>query len=649
MSTPVQLYVYDLSNGMARQLSRQLTGKQIDGIWHTSVVVFGKEVFYGQGISITAPGRSHHGRPMQILDMGETAIDEETFQEYINELRDHYTADKYHLLEFNCNSFTSDCVGFLTGGSIPSYIKDLPTDFLSTPFGQSLRPTIDAMYRRPSAGTPTPPPVAPAAQQPINQETAAALLQAVSTMATQNQGASGSSQPNPIAGPIHIVTNTPSFASFLKTHKAAVAFFTSQTCPPCRMIEPVFERLAEEKGVRIDRDGAGFAKIDLGVMGGSQLSSQYNVHATPTFLFFMDGQKVAEVKGANAGELNSQVNLLLFEAYPPHPHTSVSLPAIKALSINPILFTQVPAIDTVIAKLSGFIDSASWPASAHQSPAAVKEVLSGNVATYLKARSAAAGKAPPPAATPGLLVHWSQVTETLVSVLPIETLFPLLDIWRLALLDPATGTWISTSPSPNPVTTFLPMAIESVQTPSKQSRNYNLIILRLFSNCFASPQGSRWLMSSPVRERLTHVLIPSLLHEDAAIRTAAASLAFNTASYLQKLRIEAVQAGRRWNVDTEGGEAMVDWQVEMASAIVEALEREKENEEVVHRLAACLAYLIRLSPVHESQLSPLLEVLQAKQVLKAKLVKGDGWNGEGGLTKKDVRQLVREVSDKLCP
>jgi desumoylating isopeptidase 1 len=172
------------------------------------------------------------------------------------------------------------------------------------------------MYRRPAAGAPTPP-SGPAPQQPINQETASALLQAVSAMATQNQGTSSwASQPNPIAGPIHIVTNTPSFSSFLKSHKAAVAFFTSQTCPPCRMIEPVFERLAEEKGVRTDRDGAGFAKIDLGVMGGSQLAGQYNVHATPTFLFFMNGQKVAEVKGANTGELNSQVNLLLFEAYP---------------------------------------------------------------------------------------------------------------------------------------------------------------------------------------------------------------------------------------------------------------------------------------------------------------------------------------------
>ena len=76
MTSPVKLYVYDLSNGLAKQLSLQLTGKQIDGIWcvymlwyrdgaliavrrHTSVVVFGKEIFYGQGISITQPGRSH--------------------------------------------------------------------------------------------------------------------------------------------------------------------------------------------------------------------------------------------------------------------------------------------------------------------------------------------------------------------------------------------------------------------------------------------------------------------------------------------------------------------------------------------------------------------------------------------------------------
>jgi hypothetical protein len=32
----VQLYIYDLSNGLARQLSLSLIGKQIDGIWYAS-------------------------------------------------------------------------------------------------------------------------------------------------------------------------------------------------------------------------------------------------------------------------------------------------------------------------------------------------------------------------------------------------------------------------------------------------------------------------------------------------------------------------------------------------------------------------------------------------------------------------------------
>lgn len=31
---------------------------------------------------------------MQVLDMGETSIDEETFIEYLEEMRSHYTADK---------------------------------------------------------------------------------------------------------------------------------------------------------------------------------------------------------------------------------------------------------------------------------------------------------------------------------------------------------------------------------------------------------------------------------------------------------------------------------------------------------------------------------------------------------------------------
>ncbi|KAF8968944.1 PPPDE putative peptidase domain-containing protein [Flammula alnicola] len=634
MSFPVKLYVYDLSNGMARQLSRQLTGRQIDGIWHTSVVVFGREIFYGQGINTTAPGRSH-------ANIGETALDEETFDEYLHEMKQHYTADKITDAdtEFNCNSFTDDCVGFLTGQSIPAFIKDLPTDFLSTPFGAALRPTIDAMYRRPSPGAaPSIPSPSTAARASPNPQLAAR----VHRWCPNDRFADG---------PIHIITNPTSFNSFLKSHRAAVAFFTSETCPPCKMIEPVFERLSEEKGLHEGKNGAGFAKIDIDVGMGRNLASEWGIRATPTFIFFLDGKKLDELKGANQNELRNLVDLLLFQAYPPHPHTSIPMPAIQALSMNPIIFSQVPAIETVLAKLSSFIDDQpSWPEAATQTKAEVKAVISTTVLPYLRSRFPASNSPKVlPSATPAILTAWTQATSVMASALPVESLFPLVDMWRLAFLDPAVGAWaasLTPSSASDPVGVFLPKAISSQDTPTKGARNYILTVLRLLCNAFSSPVLARKLLREDMRQKITSVLVPSLLHTDPVVRTAAASLAFDVAAVIQKDRVESVRTGKGIRPGSE--EDLADWQVEMVSALLEALDREKENEEVVHRLTAALAFYVRLSPHYETQIKPLLEVLQSRDVLKGKLAKGDGWNVDGGIGKKDIRKLVEEVAMKLC-
>ena len=42
MNQKVVLNIYDLTNGMARSLGRQLIGLDLEGVWHTGVVVFGK-------------------------------------------------------------------------------------------------------------------------------------------------------------------------------------------------------------------------------------------------------------------------------------------------------------------------------------------------------------------------------------------------------------------------------------------------------------------------------------------------------------------------------------------------------------------------------------------------------------------------------
>jgi hypothetical protein len=75
---------------------------------------------------------------------------------------------------------------------------------------------------------------------------------------------------------------------------------------------------------------------------------------------------------------------------------------------------------------------------------------------------------------------------------------------------------------------------------------------------------------------VTSLLVSTLLHEDAAVRTAAASLAFNVAAHLQKRRIDRVKGGVSGADSAEDG----DWEVEIISAVIEVIDREKGSEEI---------------------------------------------------------------------
>ena len=39
-----------------------MVGKQIDGIWHTGIVIYNKEFYFGGGISYDAPGMTPFGK-----------------------------------------------------------------------------------------------------------------------------------------------------------------------------------------------------------------------------------------------------------------------------------------------------------------------------------------------------------------------------------------------------------------------------------------------------------------------------------------------------------------------------------------------------------------------------------------------------------
>ena len=53
--TKVTMLLYDISNGMAKQFSPMMVGKVIEAIYHSSIVVYGVEYFFGGGICTGQP------------------------------------------------------------------------------------------------------------------------------------------------------------------------------------------------------------------------------------------------------------------------------------------------------------------------------------------------------------------------------------------------------------------------------------------------------------------------------------------------------------------------------------------------------------------------------------------------------------------
>jgi len=168
-------------------------------------------------------------------------------------------------------------------------IADLPSDFLSTEFGRALRPTIDRMFSGQAENLVQSPNLSTSQEAP-------SLLRSVAEGAAISPPLLHPGPPPPglssVVSPIHVSTNLASFQSILESHHAVVAFFTSATCGPCRFIEPAFEEIAEQRTRGVGPGLFAFVKVDIQVGGGHQLASRYSVRATPTFIMFLNQQKV---------------------------------------------------------------------------------------------------------------------------------------------------------------------------------------------------------------------------------------------------------------------------------------------------------------------------------------------------------------------
>ncbi|KAG2131692.1 hypothetical protein DEU56DRAFT_739947, partial [Suillus clintonianus] len=440
---------------------------------------------------------------------------------------------------------------------------------------------------------------------------------------------------------IHSCASLQSFNSLLHEHRGVLAFFTTEMCRLSRKAKPLFEEFAHDKNS--NGSPVAFVQVDLNSSRDTAaVGIEFGVRATPTFLFFVGGMKVYEIQGCDAQQLRMHLAMFLHPGLPNsiHPHLAVSFLAMELLGLKPIRFNHVPDLAVVSAKLRGYLDSATtWfpPLDTSLSKVDTMEILFGAMIPYIEASTTSQSLPLHP-----LFDLWHDITSCMSWNMPGDQLFPLVDLWRIALLDEKVPSWCADRNGlDNPLVLLLSKACEW------SSRNYLLTLLGMLSNAFIN-RALGWKILLSAQNNLAILLEHTLVHKDLDIRRKASSLAFNIFARLQELRVENLCKGDKEEADHLEMELSLtllnaEWEASIACALLVAIERESDGD-IVHRQVAALGLIVRFSPFIDHLLR-LLGALHAQSILKTKL-RGNGgnWNME-----ESVCVLLQEVADKLCP
>ncbi|EEH15774.2 hypothetical protein PABG_05861 [Paracoccidioides brasiliensis Pb03] len=545
----VELYVYDISKGLARELSLAITGTQIDAIYHTSLVFGGIEYFFGRGIQQAPPGTTHHGDPIERINMGTSELPIEV---------------SYDLFLRNCNNFTHDLATFLVGKGIPDHIRNLPETFLSTPFGQMMKPCIDGMLRGAAPG----PEISSSAA--TNQSIPADTSGLARSIPTHSDHA-------PLAqkGYVRNVTTIRELDDLLASASSscAVIFFTSATCPPCKMMYPVYDELAEASG-----DKAILIKVDLS--RAYDVSTKYSVRATPTFMTFLKGKKENEWSGANDGKLRGSVRLLIEMAWPPHPHRRLRLPSLERPIGSYILYKKVPPLDKLIQKIGATGDD----------PA-----IQGLV-KFIKSRESSC---PVDAALPN--VSLQNLVKSTFSSLPSSVHFAMIDLARVAFADSRVSGFFAEEHDHTTLLTLLGGASYLSNCPYKQQ----LVMTQLVCNLFSSPLYLDQIVSNDaLRKTCIKLATSSLYAAHIPLRAAGASLMYNLAAFNHNERIDE-RPDRLSEAD----------QVELVASLLEAIRLETESVESLRGHLLSLGLFVYLAPM-DGEVVDLCRVMEAREIVE---------------------------------
>ncbi|KAA8619069.1 thioredoxin [Pyrenophora tritici-repentis] len=599
----VQLYVYDLSKGLARNMSMQFLGIQIDAVYHTSIVLDGIEYYFGQGVQTCRAGATHHGQPMEIIKLGQTSLPMEVILEYLESLKTIYTPESYDLFTHNCNNFSNDFAMFLVGKGIPDHITSLPQTVLNTPFGQMLRPQIDAAMR-PITQAPTPQPAHTVHSQPwsANGTTTGPSANGMGSELERNTGR------------VSNITTLKDVDRLLALAKdrCAIIFFTSSTCPPCKLVYQPYDDLAAEIGTKCV-----FIKIDFSHADHSIGTRYPHVRATPTFITYLKGEKQEEWSGADPRQLRSNVEMLVNAAFPPHPHLDKSTPTLLRQSQRPVKFTKVPPLEKLVAKMG---DLGNDPAVA-------------SIVSFIQAREQSGAIEAPLTKLPELASFLKKST----SVLPLEILFTALDLLRISLTDiRVAGFFAEEHKGATGTPATVHYLLDHVDKLG-ESAPYplRLTTLHLACNLFTSPLFIPHLLSPPLSSTLISILTTALLDEKhAALKASALSLAMNISSSGHQVRMKKYSANPSHSLSSEC-ELPESEQVELLASLLETISTEEHWSDNMKMSVICVGWLVYAADMN-GELHDLWKVTDAAGTVG----KADAKTAEDRLLVKEVKSLL---------
>ncbi|KAG1839304.1 hypothetical protein DFJ58DRAFT_107711 [Suillus subalutaceus] len=304
-------------------------------------------------------------------------------------------------------------------------------------------------------------------------------------------------------------------------------------CHLSRKAQPLFEEFAHDKNS--NSSPVAFVQVDLNASyGAAAIGIEFGIRATPTFLFFVGGMKVYEIQGCDVQQLRMQLSMFL---HPVHPHLSLSFPALDLLGLKSILFDKVPDLAAVSAKLRSFLDSATtWfqPFDTSLSKADTIGILFGTVIPYVEAFTTSRCLPPHP-----LFDLWHDATTSMSWNMPEDQLFPLVDLWRIALRNEKVSSWCADRNGlDSPPVLLLSKACE------RSSKKFLLTLLRMLSNALSN-RALGWKILLSAHNNLAVLLEHTLVHEDTNVRKSASSLAFNAFGASARAQNRESMQGRR--------------------------------------------------------------------------------------------------------